>query len=286
MVARPAAGRQPRHTACLEIDRMTLDHHRTVIHGIEIAWKRHSAAHAPSQTPLVVLHGLGSSSSEFGYLADLPTLQDRDLFLIDLPGFGDSAGPDEWPYTMEAHADILATLIPTIASRPVVVVGHSMGGSIAIALAHHHPGIVPRLVVAEPGLDPGSGMLSAHIARQTEAAFVARGYLRLLYQTRREAERGSAVAGRFLVTLEQASPVALWRSAVSLLAERSPTLRQQLEGLAIPRTMIRGALTPPLDPPLADPEIAQVVIENAGHVMMTEQPAAFAAVVHRALSAP
>ncbi|HYH13512.1 MAG TPA: alpha/beta hydrolase, partial [Thermomicrobiales bacterium] len=102
-------------------------------------------------------------------------------------------------------------------------------------------------------------------------------------QTEREAGRGDIVATRFLDTVKQASPVALHRSAVSLRANRSPTLREQLEALAIPRTVIWGAETPPLTPPLANPAIRHELIPDAGHVMMIENPEGFADAIGRAL---
>jgi pimeloyl-ACP methyl ester carboxylesterase len=262
---------------------MPLERRRTEIDGIGIAWIE-ATPEAPVDTvPVVLLHGLGSSSRELAYLAGVTGLDRRRLILVDLPGFGDSGQPADWSYAIEAQADLAAALIRQVAASPVALVGHSMGGSIAIALAHRHPELADRLVLAEPNLDPGAGTLSGHIARQPEAGFIARGYSRLVYQTRREAARGDRVAGRFLVTLEQASPVALHRSAVSLRADRAPTFRNQLEALAIPRTLLWGALTPPLDPPLTDPAIAVELIPDAGHVMMTEQPAAFAAAILRAL---
>jgi pimeloyl-ACP methyl ester carboxylesterase len=263
---------------------MPLKHHRTAIDTIGIAWIA-GTPEAPTDDPtIVVLHGLGSSSREFTYLAAAPGFEHRRLILVDIPGFGDSDGPDGWTYTMEAQADLLAALLEQVADVPAALVGHSMGGSIGIALATRHPALVERLIVAEPNLDPGTGLLSGHIARQPEAAFIERGYRRLLYQTRREAARGSLVAGRFLATLEQASPVALHRSAVSLRADRSPTFRELLEALTTPRTLLWGAHTPPLDPPLADPTIAVDVIPDAGHVMMTEQPAAFAEAILRGIA--
>lgn len=262
---------------------MPLTRHRTEIDGIGIAWIEATPVDAIDAPPVVVLHGLGSSSREFTYLTGVPGLDRRRLILVDIPGFGDSDKPANWTYAMEAQADIIAALVGRVAISPVALVGHSMGGSIAIALAHQHPELVQRLIVAEPNLDPGTGTLSGHIARQPEASFAARGYQRLVYQTRREAARGDRVAGRFLVTLEQASPVALHRCAVSLRADREPTFRARLERLSIPRTLVWGALTPPLDPPLADPAIEVEVIPDAGHVMMTEQPAAFAAAILHAL---
>lgn len=263
---------------------MSAERHRTEIDGIEIAWSRVAPA-APAETsPVVFLHGLGSSADAFREVAGHPALADRERILVDFPGFGDSARPEAWEYAIEAQADLIAALLRAVAAARVTVVGHSMGGSVAISMATRHPGLVARLVAAEPALDPGTGTLSGHIARQSEASFVARGYGRLLYQTQRQAERGDTVARQFLVTLRQASPAALHRSAVSLRAERSPAFRAQLEALAIPRTVVRGERTTPLSPPLADPAIAEVVIPDAGHTMMVENPAAFAVAVYRSLT--
>lgn len=254
--------------------------------GSAVAWTGATpsggAIHAPER--IVVLHGLGSGSREFHYLADHVALRNRWLIFIDAPGHGDSDRPDGWTYTIEDQADLLAEVIRSIAPTPVVLVGHSMGGSTAISIASRYPGLVSNLIVAEPNLDPGSGTLSNHIARQPETRFVARGYHALAYQTEREAARGDLVASRFLITLRQASPVALHRSAVSLRAERSPTFREQLEALAIPRTMITGARTEPLVPPILDPAIRQDSISDAGHVMMIENPAGFADAVARAVA--
>jgi len=262
---------------------MPLSDRRTDIDGFAIAWLGASPDAPVELPPIVVLHGLGSSSREFTYLAELAGFARRRLILVDIPGFGDSDKPSDWSYTMEDQADLLSTFLDRVASGAVALVGHSMGGSIGIAMATRYPHLVERLIVAEPNLDPGTGSLSGHIARQPESGFVKRGYDRLVYQTQREAGRGDLVASRFLATLKQASPRAMHRAAVSLRLERSPTFREQLETLTIPRTLIWGANTPALDPPLADPAIAVEVIPDAGHVMMTEQPTAFAEAIRRAL---
>lgn len=258
----------------------------TTVDGRSIAWVHHTPSDGiqASGPAIVVLHGLGSSSREFRYLADHPTLRDRKMIAVDALGFGDSDRPADWPYTIEAHADIIASVIRQVTTPPVALVGHSMGGSIAIALTSRHPDIVERLIVAEPNLDPGVGTLSSHISRQSETRFVARGYQALVYQTEREAARGDAVAARFLVTLRQASPVALYRSAASLLADRTPTLREQFEGFRLPRAILWGALTPPLAPPLLDAAIRHLTVADAGHVMMIENPDGFAQAVADAVT--
>jgi pimeloyl-ACP methyl ester carboxylesterase len=55
--------------------------------------------------------------------------------LIDLPGFGRSTAPDTWSFSMEDHAGIVAEVLDKLALGKAELIGHSMGGSIAIALA-------------------------------------------------------------------------------------------------------------------------------------------------------
>ena len=262
-----------------------LDLQRLSVKGLEVAYRQRTGVSTPESPPVLFIHGLGSSSREMLYLAEDDALHKRTVLFVDLPGFGESDKPGSWSYSVEDQADLLATVIRTLVPGPVAIVGHSMGGSTAIATATRHPDVVDRLIVAEPNLDSGTGELSGHIARQEESKFVDRGYRALVYQIRRSAERGDTVASRFLVTLLQASPIALHRSAVSLRSERSPTLREQFEALHIARAMVSGARTPPLIPPLADPTITHYLIADAGHVMMIENPDAFAIAVSSALTA-
>lgn len=155
-----------------------------------------------------------------------------------------------------------------------------MGGSIAIALADTRPDLVTRLTVAEPNLDPGRGTLSNHIIRRPESEFVERGYAMLVRGMQQQANRGDTNAAIFLGTVLQASPIALHRAATSLLAERTPSFREQFMHARIPRTFIAGARSYDVDPSDLTPHgIAFVEIPNAGHVMMDDAPNAFAQAV-------
>lgn len=200
---------------------------RETVEGVTLAWRERPFG--GDGATVAFLHGLGASLLDFTWLAAHPALAHTRLLLIDAAGFGESDRPADFPYTIEAHTELVAGLLRQIAAKPVGLVGRSMGGSIAIALAHRHPDLAKALVLAEPNLDPGTGDLSGHIAHQDEARFVARGYPALLYQTDRTAARGDAVAEGFLRSLRLASPVAIHRSAVSLRAERSPTFREATE---------------------------------------------------------
>lgn len=70
----------------------------------------------------------------------------RRVVTVDLPGHGESDKPEP-PYSMEGFADDVAWLCRRLELRRPVIVGHSMGGVIALALATRHPD-VPAAIVA------------------------------------------------------------------------------------------------------------------------------------------
>ena len=249
--------------------------HQDVATGHRIVY--HDLATPDSQTPpIVCVHGLGTSgmASFASLLPYEPFLRQRTL-VIDLPGFGLSDKPTEFSYGMEEQARMLADLLDAAEARGTLLVGHSMGGAIAIRMAFDRPDLVSRLIVAEGNLDPEPGLISGAIAAQDEASFVSLGCRRLAERIR--ADGGHGYLASYLV----ASPVALHRSAVSLIAPRAPTFREMLYAVEMPRIYLFGEKTLP-DPDkqrLADDGVRVAVVPGAGHDMMNGNPAAFAAVV-------
>lgn len=90
--------------------------------------------------PLLLVHGYGGAAWNFSELA--PLLVGRRLIIPDLPGHG---GSSPLPAsTLAGFADALAAIL----ERRVDVVGHSLGGVVALRLAERHPSLVRRLVLA------------------------------------------------------------------------------------------------------------------------------------------
>lgn len=257
---------------------------RTKIDGISLAWRDRPAVQPVAGT-IVCLHGLGASSLDFTWLSDASPLAPYRLIAIDAAGHGASTRPMDWSYSIENHARIVGGLLKAIDAGPITLLGHSMGGSIAIDIATHLPALVERLIVAEPALDPSTGTLSAFVTRQSEERFVQRGHAALRYQTERAAHRGDASAARFLPSLELADPVAMYRSAASLRAERMPTFRDLLDALPLSISTIWGEQSPAPDPSLRRSDIRQIVLPDAGHQMMVDNPSGFLAALLVALSA-
>jgi 3-oxoadipate enol-lactonase len=91
--------------------------------------------------PLLLVHGYGGSAWNFAEL--VPLLGDRPLLIPDLPGHGASSRLPASP-TLAGFADVLAELC----DGEVDVLGHSLGGVVALRLAERHPRLVRRLILA------------------------------------------------------------------------------------------------------------------------------------------
>src|SRR5262245_31563711 len=113
----------------------------------------------PANGPVAILiHGWSSSS--FTWAPVLPSLSRRyRCIAVDLPGFGQSPAPQN-PPTITGYADLIAGLIDQVSERPVLLLGHSMGGQICATLALHYPMLVERMVLLNPAL---SGRLSTRV---------------------------------------------------------------------------------------------------------------------------
>jgi lipase len=98
--------------------------------------------------PVLAVHGITSSSMSWPLLAQE---LDRPVYAPDLRGRGRS-NRLPGPYGMAAHADDCAAVIRAVADEPVVVVGHSMGGFVAMVLAAREPELVRALVLVDGGL--------------------------------------------------------------------------------------------------------------------------------------
>ncbi|HVX21064.1 MAG TPA: alpha/beta hydrolase [Acidimicrobiales bacterium] len=105
---------------------------------------------------LVLLHGGAQNAHTWDTVA---LALDRPLVAVDLPGHGHSDGGADGSLSVDHNADDVATVIEALAPNAGAVVGMSLGGITALALAARHPRLVRRLVLVDitPGVDAVKG---------------------------------------------------------------------------------------------------------------------------------
>lgn len=221
---------------------------------------------AGSGTPVVLLHGLSGSSRWWS--RNIDALAAKYLVAaVDLVGFGKNRRFFGLPVLLppfEEVASLLARWIETF-GEPVHVIGHSMGGQIAIRLAAERPDLVRSLVLVDAvgmpfHLDP-----RPHLRAGTKPPYGGPGIARVLAPDfLRAGPTSVAVAGARVVRVD---------------------LREMMRAIRMPTLLVWGEndpLVPLMYGEAMQQEIAGsrlVVIPKAAHVAMWETPSEFNRIV-------
>lgn len=238
--------------------------------------------HAAGSGPAVVLlHGL------FGSARNLGALQ-RDLagrfrvLALDLRNHGDS------PHgAMMDYATLADDVRETLAAEGVTtaaVVGHSMGGKVAMTLALQSPALVQRLLVADIAPVSYPSHFAGYVAAMLQ---IPVAYTRQQADTAlREAVPDPAVRGFLLHNFRSGTG---WRVGLAEIAAQLPAIEgwtgtwsQPYAGPVLFVTGARSDYVQDADRPVIRalfPAARFVAIPNAGHWLHAEQPAAFNATV-------
>ena len=114
------------------------------LHGRHLAYRRSGSG--PS---VLLVHGITNDSQSWepviGRLA-----RDHDVIAPDLPGHGSSAR-QRGDHSLGAHASMLRDLAHAVGADRVTLVGHSLGGGVAMQFAYQFPEMVERLVLVGSG---------------------------------------------------------------------------------------------------------------------------------------
>jgi pimeloyl-ACP methyl ester carboxylesterase len=243
------------------------------------------------QQTVLFVHGFPFQASMWEPQIPVAVEAGRRAVAPDLPGFGGSDVPtDRSAYTIEGYADLVAALVAELDLGPVVLVGLSMGGYIALALARRHPGVLAALVLADTRPDPDTP--EGRQARSDQQAVVEeRGDVTplvdgLLNRVLAEASppndaspRRAEVAARVGDMMRSTAPAG-WIGALEAMKQRSDQT-DLLPSISVPVLVVvgeRDALVP-LDVAesmaKAIPGARLEVVPSAGHVSNLENPEVF-----------
>jgi pimeloyl-ACP methyl ester carboxylesterase len=245
-----------------------------------------------SGAPLVILHGLLGSARNWTAIARQLGTTHR-AFVLDLRNHGRSPWADDMSF--DAMADDVGAFIERHAPGPATVIGHSLGGKVAMRLALLRPELVERLIVVDVApvayrhsftgyIEALRGVDLAGLARRADAD-----------RALQEAVPETGVRSFLLQNLVQDGGGFRWRVNLAALDDNMGLLMgfPAVQGLAYPgptlfvaggRSSYLGSEHRPLIARLF-PTAEQVAIEEAGHWVHAERPADFLAAIRPFLNA-
>lgn len=127
-----------------------MDGRQVEVPGVRIHYVEMGPADAPA---IVMIHGIMSQLRVFTYALAGRLANDRRVIVMDRPGWGYSVltGPR---LDIRGQADAVAAAILALGLEKPLLVGHSMGGAVSLALAFRHPGAVRALGLIAPYTQP------------------------------------------------------------------------------------------------------------------------------------
>jgi 3-oxoadipate enol-lactonase len=237
-------------------------------------------------SPRLFIQGLGCEAETIWrpLLKELVAAgDDRQHIAFDTRGIGSSSG---WPDSLEQMADDAAVVLASRATNPAEVVGHSLGGAIAMLLAARHPSMVHSLILMDSvpvysektrsGFQWRAGRIRDAGAVSTIFDIV----IPRSFGAETQAERPEVVA-RFQAMLARQAPDVY--SHICELAAGTNAWAA-FNSLQIPTLLVSGSEDVSTSPDIMRPLAEQiggrfVEIPNAGHNPPLEQPAYVAATI-------
>jgi pimeloyl-ACP methyl ester carboxylesterase len=99
---------------------------------------------------MVMIHGLGGNLWHYTYALVGKLSGEFRIIAVDRPGAGYSVRPDDAPAKLTAQAATLAKFIRALGLQPPLLVGHSLGGALSLAIALDHPDCAGALALIAP----------------------------------------------------------------------------------------------------------------------------------------
>jgi pimeloyl-ACP methyl ester carboxylesterase len=233
----------------------------------------------------VLLHGLLGSARNLSTLARLLSTRNPDLTVValDLPGHG--ASP---PLPPDADADLLArevlTTVRTLGlTEPLRLIGHSLGGRVALALARREPTAVAAVALLD--IAPGPLPASGEVARVLEILLRAPATVATRAEARAwlvDAGLSAPLADWLLLNLESADGGLRWKVDRSALAALHARIAPEDLWPAVesPRAYAVGCVRGGASAYVSDADARRLqaagcpvtTIEGAGHFLHAERP--------------
>jgi pimeloyl-ACP methyl ester carboxylesterase len=242
-----------------------------------------NVADAGTGPAIVMIHGFGAAIDWWDEIA--PALAtDHHVIRIDLIGHGGTAAPAS-RYTIPRQAELVAAVLDRLGVDRVTVIGHSMGGEVATALAERNPARISAMILID---SPPTAGTTFTILTETAMTPVL-GELLSHFETDETIRRGLAqgfapgfpVPEKFVADLRQLTYTAFRSAHEDSIGYRTakPTNERLAALTPVPPLLALTGTEDAIVPPehakyfARVPGAKVVMIEGSGHSPMVEKPA-------------
>jgi pimeloyl-ACP methyl ester carboxylesterase len=242
-----------------------------------------------SDIPVVFIHGLGGSLSSWQFVMGGLADQHR-MTAVDLPGHGGSSksSPATTDYSFAGMSNDIGTVLSDGKRKPSVIVGHSLGGAVALKLAVDQPELVAGLVLIDSAaLGSSIGQELLALMAGSAGTDTARGLLSVFFEDQKlVTERGVEEMAAFQEDGGWEAQQAVANAAFADGAQ-SFGLNDTLAEIDKPVLLIWGEndRVIPLDHAVAAltlfPDAILKVFPDTGHVPQVERASAVATAIDR-----
>lgn len=243
---------------------------------LELAYRLRQGHASPGC--LVLLHGLGCSQRSFAGIWTHDDFAASSVLSLDFPGFGDSDKPEGFSYRLEDQAELVLELLRMMGVPAVHLLGHSMGGAVAVLLAKR---LADPTVSQAPRLDGLALVEGTLIAEDCGVSKVAAGMTQRHFEQQffPDYKTRTPPLHRAFLALELAGSHSFYKSADSLWSwARSGKLLQSFLELRRPRLYLFGRSNknlPVLERLEVAADIERSAVPDSGHFPMNENPGRF-----------
>ncbi len=209
------------------------------LQGVDVAYR---SSGPPTGSPVVLIHGWASSNRMWDSLID-GLADSYHCVALDLPGHGDSHKPPMDWYTIDHFAAIVADLCRALDLRQIALIGHSMGGTIALALAAHGGADLREVTAINPvitGRFTSGGVLGSPAARPLASVTRRAWPMATRLMRRAPAPVGWAWAHTWRRMSEDMGRTSADAAVGSIRAVRDYDLTSELERIRIPVLIVIG----------------------------------------------
>jgi len=222
---------------------------------------------------LFFIHGLGCTKDVFDDVWNIEALKKFSIITFDLPGFGDSTKPKNFPYTMEDHSMVCKDLINFFPEKKIHIVAHSMGAAVALLLAENIKEKLISFVNIEGNLIGSDCGVSRKAENIPPGKFHQNVVKKLQLLSLSSTEKGP---GLWLEWIKRSAPYALKKSSESLVKwSDSGLLLKIFLNLKCRKAYFYGEKNNRLRTLLLLDEIRTVPVTKSGHFPMNDNPSDF-----------